>query len=68
MTHSETSTKFIPLHIQRSLVTACYTTITHYYPQRNNSAAARAYVKQTIEALRFMQMNTPGEDWIAVML
>jgi hypothetical protein len=40
----------------------------HYYSQRNNNAAARAYVKQTIEALRFMQMNTPGEDWIAVML
>jgi hypothetical protein len=64
MTHSES----IPLHIQRSLVTACYITIMQYYPQRNNSAAARAYVKQTIEALRFIQMNTPGEDWIAVML
>lgn len=44
----------IPLDIQRSLVTACYFTIMQYYPKRNESAAARAYVKQSIEAVRFI--------------
>jgi hypothetical protein len=44
----------IPLTIQRSLVTACYITIMQYYPQRNKSAAARAYVKQSIKAVRYI--------------
>jgi hypothetical protein len=44
----------IPLDIQRSLVTACYITIMQYYPKRNESAAARIYVKQSIEAVRFI--------------
>ena len=44
----------IPLDIQRSLVTACYITIMQYYPQRNKSAAARAYVKQSIKAVRYI--------------
>jgi len=57
-----------PLHIQRSIVTALYTTISVYYPLRNKQPAAREYVKQSIEALRYIQMNTPGEDWIAVMM
>ena len=48
------NTKSIPLDIQRSLVTACYITIMQYYPQRNKSAAARGYVKQSIEAIRFI--------------
>jgi len=44
----------IPLDIQRSLVTACYITIMQYYPQRNKSDAARAYVKQSIKAVRYI--------------
>ena len=44
----------MPLNIQRSLVTACYITIMQYYPQRNKSAAARAYVKQSIKAVRYI--------------
>ena len=48
------NTKPIPLNIQRSLVTACYITIMQYYPERNKSAAARAYVKQSIKAVRYI--------------
>ena len=48
------NTKSIPLDIQRSLVTACYITIMQYFPKRNNSASARAYVKQSIEAIRYI--------------
>jgi hypothetical protein len=58
----------MPLHIQRSIVTALYTTISVYYPLRNKQPAAREYVKQSIEALRFIQKNTAAEDWIAVMM
>lgn len=50
----------IPLDIQRSLVTACYITIMQYYPQRNKSAAARAYVKQSIKAVKYI-IDEAGE-------
>ena len=44
----------IPLDIRRSLVTSLYLTIMQYYPQRNKSGAARGYVKQSLQALRFI--------------
>jgi hypothetical protein len=43
-----------PLNIRRSIVTSLYLTIMQHFPNRNKSGASRGYVKQSLEALRFI--------------